>query len=88
MKPKTKFKWYYCVVLGLANIIDGLTMTLTLGYFTTNLSLKYALWGASRKIYRMSNEAINGNFAKPMLAVVLIFGRYLMVSHTNHFLNL
>ncbi len=52
MKPKTKFKWYYCVVLGLANIIDGLTMTLTLGYFTTNLSLKYALWGASRKIYR------------------------------------
>jgi len=25
----------------------------------------------------MSNEEQNGNFAKPMLAVVLIFGRYL-----------
>ena len=25
----------------------------------------------------MSNETQNGNFAKPMLAVVLIFGRYL-----------
>jgi hypothetical protein len=26
----------------------------------------------------MSNEEQNGNFAKPMLAVVLIFGRYLV----------
>lgn len=52
MEKKRKFKWYYCVVLGFATIIDGLTMTLTLGYFTTNLSLKYALYGASRKIYK------------------------------------
>jgi hypothetical protein len=52
MKSKTKFKWYYCIVLGLANIIDGLTMILSLGYFSTSLSLKYSLWGASRKIYR------------------------------------
>jgi hypothetical protein len=34
------------------DIIDGLTMMLTLGYFSTSLSLKYSLWGASRKIYR------------------------------------
>jgi len=52
MKAKTMFKWWYCVIVGLATIIDGLTMTLTLGWFTTSLAMKYSLWGASRNIYR------------------------------------
>jgi hypothetical protein len=50
--PIVKFKWWYCLILGLANIIDGLTMMLTLGWFATGLALKFSLFGASKKIYR------------------------------------
>ncbi len=47
-----RFKWWYCAIVGFATIIDGLTMLLTLGLITTNLAMKYCLYGASRKIYK------------------------------------
>mgnify|MGYP007100081499 CR=1 FL=1 len=50
--PTVKFKWWYCVVVGLATIIDGLTMTLTLGWLATSLALRYSIYGASKNIYR------------------------------------
>lgn len=50
--PICKFKWWYCIVIGLCNIVDGITMIFTLGYFATGLSLKYALYGACKNIYR------------------------------------
>ena len=49
---KVKFKWWYCIIFGLAAIIDGLTMVLTLGYFATGFSLKIAFYGASKRIYK------------------------------------
>jgi hypothetical protein len=56
MKPKAKFKWWYCIIVGIATIIDGLTMTLTLGWFATGLAMKYSLWGASKNIYRKNKS--------------------------------
>lgn len=53
--PIAKFKWWYCLIMGFVTIIDGLTMTLTLGWFATGLALKFALYGASKKIYREKN---------------------------------
>lgn len=50
--PMVKFKWWYCVIIGFATIIDGLTMMLTFGWFTTNLALKYSLHAAKNNIYR------------------------------------
>ena len=50
--PTVKFKWWYCIIVGVACIIDGLTMVLTFGWFATDLALKYALYGASKNIYR------------------------------------
>jgi hypothetical protein len=49
---KVKFKWWYCLILGIGTIIDGLTMFFTVGYFATGLSLKIALYGATKNIYR------------------------------------
>ena len=49
---RIKFKWWYCIIVGFATIIDGLTMILTLGSFATSLALKFSLWGANKKIYR------------------------------------
>lgn len=50
--PVVKFKWWWCIIMGLVTIIDVLTMLLTLGWFATGLSLKLALYGAQKKIYR------------------------------------
>lgn len=52
MKKQIKFKWWYCIIYGLASIIDGLTIIFTLGYFTTSLALKVTLYGATKKIYK------------------------------------
>lgn len=49
---KIKFKRWYCFILGIATIIDGLTMTLTVGYLATNLSMRISIYGASKNIYR------------------------------------
>lgn len=49
---KVKFKWWYCLILGIATIIDGLTMFLSLGFISTGLALKISLFGASKKIYK------------------------------------
>lgn len=56
MKAAVKFKWWYCLVVGLATIIDGLTMTLTLGWFATGLSLRFSMWGAMKDIYRKDSD--------------------------------
>lgn len=50
--PICKFKWWYCVIHGIATIIDGLTMIFTLGYFATGLGLKVAMYAATKNIYR------------------------------------
>ena len=47
-----KFKWWYCLIMGIVTIIDGLTMLFTLGWFTTSLALKFSLYGAAKNIYR------------------------------------
>ncbi len=52
MKPAAKFKWWYCVIVGIAGIIDGLTMTLTLGWFATSLTMKVCLYAVKKDIYR------------------------------------
>lgn len=57
MKPKTKFKWWYCVVVGIVTIVDGLTMLSTFGWFSTSLALKFSLWGATKNIYRAEGSA-------------------------------
>jgi EamA domain-containing membrane protein RarD len=49
---KTKFKWWYSLIIGFLTVIDGLVMLITLGNFSTSLCLKYSLYGASRKIYK------------------------------------
>ena len=56
MKNKVKFKWWYCVIYGIITIIDGLTMLMTLGYFATSLQLTFALYAATKNIYK--NEKI------------------------------
>ena len=43
---RVKRKWFYAILLGFCNILDGLSMILTLGHWSTNLSLKMALIGA------------------------------------------
>ena len=50
--PKIKFKWWYCIIIGILSIIDGITIILTIGYFPTSFTLKYSLYGATKKIYR------------------------------------
>lgn len=50
--PSSKFKWWYCILVGMASIIDGLTMIFTLGWFTTNLQMKVCLYGVTKDIYR------------------------------------
>lgn len=52
MKAIVKFKWWYCIIIGIVTIIDGLTMMLTFGWFATGLALRFSLWGASKNIYR------------------------------------
>ncbi len=50
-EKKVKFKWWYCVIFGLATIIDGITMVFTLGWLPTSLAMKTALYGAQKDIY-------------------------------------
>ncbi len=52
MNTTKKFKWWYCIIMGIVTIIDGLTMVVTLGYFPTKLQMKCALYGASKNIYK------------------------------------
>ena len=54
-KNKIKFKLWYSIIIGFANIIDGLSMILSLGYYVPALYLKLSLWGATKKIYK-NNE--------------------------------
>lgn len=57
---KSEFKAWYCVVVGVASIIDGLTMVLSLGYFHTNLTLKVCFYGATKNIYKASHSKGGG----------------------------
>ena len=52
---KVKFKGWYCIVLGLATIFEGVIMILSLGRLSTTLSLRLCLWGAEKNIYRKQN---------------------------------
>ena len=56
---KSKFPFYYILGLGLLNIIEGLIMILSLGFYTTDgISLKYVI-NYHKKI---KNANINRNF--------------------------
>jgi hypothetical protein len=50
--PQTKFKWWYCVIVGLASIGDGLCMIFTLGWLSPSWTLKACMYGATKDIYR------------------------------------
>ena len=45
---KVKIKWYYAILCGFSGIIDGLTMILTLGHWSTDLQLRMAIVGAKK----------------------------------------
>lgn len=45
---KVKIKWYYAILCGFCAILDGLTMILTLGHWSTDLQLRIALVGARK----------------------------------------
>lgn len=46
---KSKFSNQYILILGLLNIIDGLVMILSLGFYTSQLTLPYVLHIAQKK---------------------------------------
>ncbi len=45
---KVKMIWYYAILCGLSQILDGLSIIITLGHWSTNLSLKVAIIGARK----------------------------------------
>lgn len=53
---RSQFKWWYAVIVGFANIGDGLIMIITLGYVSTSLSLRACLFGLKRNIYRKPKQ--------------------------------
>lgn len=50
--PQCKFKWWYCIIYGLTQVLSGFLMVITLGYISPNWSLKLAMWAATKRIYR------------------------------------
>ena len=48
---RLSFKWYFGILLGLAYVIDGLVIVLSLGNIGTSLALKVAL-SVSRYNYK------------------------------------
>ena len=57
---RVKIKWFYAILLGFCNILDGLSMILTLGHWSTNLSLKMALIGAVNAWCTLKSSLILG----------------------------
>ena len=45
---KVKIKWHYAILCGLCSILDGLSMILTLGHWSTNLTLRASILGARK----------------------------------------
>ena len=45
---KVKMIWYYAILCGLSQILDGFSIIITLGYWSTNLSLRVAILGARK----------------------------------------
>jgi hypothetical protein len=48
---KVKIKWYYAILSGLCSIIDGLSMILTLGHYSTDLTLRMSIICARKSWY-------------------------------------
>ena len=45
---KVKIKWYYAILCGFCSILDGLSMILTLGHWSTDLQLRVSILGARK----------------------------------------
>jgi hypothetical protein len=47
---RVRMKWYYALLCGFSQILDGLSLIITLGHWSTDLSLKVALLGARKSL--------------------------------------
>lgn len=45
---RVRMKWYYAILCGFSQILDGLSLIITLGHWSTNLSLTVAFLGARK----------------------------------------